>query len=107
MTDGQHSDKSRSIIDIINDAIVAYSDTVVTDGPMHSPRAGRTRLGGESIDTRTDPLPHVVGEAAELSPSRGAQLHRIAHDNPSSALTCSHGTESPGSRRAFSASTES
>jgi len=107
MADRLDADESRRVINIVNDTIVADSDSVDAADSSHAPDSRWARIDREGVDPWCKPSLNVRWERTKLPPSRGLQLEPIVQDSPSSALTCSQGTDSPGSSRAFCASTES
>ena len=65
-------------------------------------RSGRARVGSKGINCLADPAAYRLSQGQERLP--GARRHSIRYRHrgysPASALTCSHGIESPGSASA-------
>src|SRR5215831_4207035 len=105
--------------DNVSRIVYRVDDPVVTDprsqpGPVSFERrhVGRAWLAGKTVDRAGDGLTGRRIELAERSAGAGPDVdgvdgHAGALYRPSSALTCSQGTDSPGSSIAASASAAS
>src|ERR1022692_663291 len=105
----EHKDHEPALVDGVEHPVVADPDAQHAVGTCDHLQRGRARIRSKGIDGLADPAAYRLIQGQERLPGARPPLDPVRHRcySPASALTCSHGTDSPGSASASRAAAAS